>query len=275
MESFKAQCIALRKRDHTLNEIVAITGRSKSSVYTHIHKIPLSAQKRAAISENSRQRALQVATARRGIARRPHKPFTQWTPELVLLVGHLMFDGELKKSCVYNNRSRALILRVRRLMRSVYDFAPHTHIDSQSGVQRISYHNVALAAFLKDKAEELMNTITLMPREHQREFIRAFFDDEGCMDFRVSNNLRRIRGYQNDEKVLILIRDLLKNFAITSKLRKPNEVVISGKENLMTFQKGINFSKGVRLNPNRTNSLWKKDIEKRKLLDMAIKSFKT
>ena len=120
----------------------------------------------------------------------------------------------------------------------------------------------------------LIRIIKNKPKVEQREFIRAFFDDEGCMDYRPDRNLRRVRGYQNDRSILILIQKLLTSFDIGSKLQGKNEVVITGKGNLKKFQREINFSKGVRLNPRRANSIWKKPIEKRELLDMAIKSFK-
>ncbi|MCB9811530.1 LAGLIDADG family homing endonuclease [Candidatus Nomurabacteria bacterium] len=264
----------MRKKDHTLNEIVQITGRSKTTVYFHIRNIPLSKQKRKKISEATRWRALRVAAARKGKALRPFKPFQSWTPELVLLVSHLMFDGEITKSkCRYHNRSAALIKRVEDLMQLVYDYKGTKNTDTTSGVVTVSFHNVELETFLKSKSKELLKNIHVFSRSKQTEFLRAFFDDEGCMDVRLNKSLRRIRGYQNDQEILKLVKLLLKNFDIESKLRKPNEVVISGKENLRKFQKEINFSKGVRLNPNRTNSIWKKDIEKRELLDIAIRSY--
>jgi hypothetical protein len=142
-------------------------------------------------------------------------------------------------------------------------------------VSSIRHHNVALADYLGKKAGLLVTEITGLSLSCQKEFLRAFFDDEGCMDVRLKRNLRRIRGYQKDKNILRVVILLLSNFDITAKFREPNEVVITGKENLKKFQKEINFSKGVRLNPNRTNSLWKKNIEKRELLDMAIKSFKS
>lgn len=270
--TFKETCIELRKRDRTLNEIMAITGRSKTSIYAHIRDIPLSQRKRAQIAENSRRLALGVASARRGVALRPFKPFQHWTPETVLVTAHLMFDGRLGKSCDYNNRSVALINRVKHLMTIVYDFPPRPYINLITGVLRISYHNVALANFFKAKSNELLNNIEKLPLPCQKEFLRAFFDDEGCMDAR--SKKRMVRGYQNDQSVLLIVRELLKNFKIESKLAGRNEVVINGKENLIKFRDEINFSKGVRINPKRTNSLWKKNLEKRKLLDMAIASFK-
>lgn len=272
MKSFKQICIDLRRKDHTLNEIMILTGRSKSTVYQHIKDIPLSAEKRLQIAENSRKLALRVADARRGIAKRPFKSFNEWTAEMVLLTSHLMFDGRLAKACEYNNRSLSLIKRVERLMANVYDFPPKQSRYDLTGVHRISYHNVALANFFRTKSRELVSCVGTLPTEYQREFIRAFFDDEGCMDARIKK--RMVRGYQNDRTVLQVVQQLLANFGIDSKLQGRNEVVISGKENLIKFRDEINFSKGVRINPNRTNSLWKKNLEKRKLLDMAIASFK-
>ena len=254
---------------------MAITGRSKASVYFHIKDIPLSRKKRQEISDNTHQLALRVAASRKGKALRPFKPFTHWTSDHVLLVSHLLFDGEITKSCVYHNRSETLIKRFVKLMKPIYNFTPKRHLNQQTGVHRVSYHNVALAAFMQEKALQLLQVIPNAPRTHQKEFIRAFFDDEGCMDYRTTGNRRRIRGYQNDREILVLIKTLLGNFGIESKLQGKNEVVISRKENLKKFQKEINFSPGVCLNPNRTNSLWKKDLEKRELLARAIDSFQS
>ncbi len=275
MMSFKQQCIKLREEDKTLNEIVKITGRSKTSVYFHIKDIPLSKIKIKDIKKSYSQRAISLSAARKGKALRPYRQFKEWTPDLVLLVGHLLFDGEIsKKKCTYNNRSKVLIDRVVNLVGILYDYPPNFREDKKSGVIRVQFNNVELGSFLYQKSRELLMDIENMPKEYQREFLRAFFDDEGCMNVSMDSNMRRIRGYQKDKVILIIIKNLLGNFLIESKLREPNEVVITGKENLLKFQKEINFSAGVRLNPNRANSIWKKPIEKRWLLDKAIKSFK-
>lgn len=265
----------MRMKDKTINEIMAITGRSKSSIHFHIRDIPLSQKKQEQISERIIKQAIAIAGARKGKSLRPFKSFEKWTPELVLLVSHLMFDGEIiKRKCAYNNRSQSLIDRVEKLMRIVYDFEPKYYIDKVSGVTKISYHNVALANYLRERALELQVGIISLGKEEQREFIRAFFDDEGCMDFRPERNLRCVRGYQKDREILVLIKKLLSNFDIQATIREPNEVVITRKENLEKFQKEINFSKGVCPNPNRSNGLRKILVEKREILDQAIKSFK-
>ena len=275
MNDLRERCIKLRREGHTLPEIVHITRGSKTTVYGYIKEIPLSKKRKKDISVAAGERIKVFATARKGIAKRPIKPFSEWTKEKALLVAHLCFDGEISsRGCAYNNRSKALLKRVKKLMREVYDFEPIFYTNPQTGVSRISYGNVVLAATLKEKAKELLTKARKFPLEHKREVIRAFFDDEGCIDFRPKTNIRRIRGYQKKIPVLHLIKSLLSDLGIEARVQKPNEVVIIGKENLKKFQKEINFSKGVYMNGSRSNSRWKESLEKRVLLTRAIESFK-
>ena len=167
-----------------------------------------------------------------------------------------------------------LLRRVENCMRKVYTYEPRRYVNQKTGVQRISYNNVALAAFLHEKSRELLTEVHTFPLSFQREFLRAFFDDEGCMDFRPKRNRRVVRGYQKDREVLFLVQQLLQNFGIGASVRGKNEVVISGKENLLRFQKEINFSHGVAINGSRSNSIWKESLEKRELLQRAIDSFR-
>jgi len=276
METFKQKCITLRKQDRSLLEIAKITGRPKTSVYFHIRDIPLSSDKLKKVHQLNLQHLTRVAESRRGKSARGFKTFDTWNTEKVSLVAHLLFDGEIKRyGCFYNNRNKMLLDRVERHMKELYAFPPARYYNQLTGVSRISYFNVALGAYVMQKADELLLEIKKMPTDTKRSFLQAFFDDEGCMDFRPSTNSRRIRGYQKDTGILKLVSSLLSDFGIESNFQKPNEVVISGKENLLNFQKEINFSPGVFINGNRTNSIWKKHLEKRDLLDRAISSFKS
>jgi intein/homing endonuclease len=158
-------------------------------------------------------------------------------------------------------------------MRTLYADDPSRYLNTETGVTRIAYFNVALAAHLRERAAALLRDVAGLPRGAQREFLRAFFDDEGCMDF-VPAKRRSVRGYQKDSAILELIQSVLRRFGIESRIVEPNEVVIIGREHLLRFEREINFSRGVCVNGNRTNSRWKKHLEKRKLLRMAIESYK-
>lgn len=276
MNAFKKQCIELRKQDFTLPEIMKKTGRAKTSVYFHVKNIPLSTSKQKEIRAARIQRAYKAAEERKGKSGRSFKMFKTWDAHAVLLVAHLMFDGEITRTtCGYSNRSAALIQRVETLFRHIYDYEPKRHQNTMTGVRYIRHHNVSLAEYINTQSRALRSEIIQLPMACQREFIRAFFDDEGCMDVRLKDNRRRIRGYQKDRAMLLVIQKLLKNFEIESTLQGKNEIVITGKENLLQFQKEINFSEGVRMNGNRSNSIWKRHMKKRVLLDRAIRSFKT
>lgn len=273
--SFKEQCISLRKQDHSIVEIMRITGRPKTTIYAHIRNLPLSEKRLRSYRNASGQHIRQFAVSRKGKSEKKFTPFNEWTLETVLLVAHLTFDGSLGQRIVaYSNRSEALINRVESLMSTIYAYLPKRSFDSHSGVLRTSYYNVSLALYLKSKSRELLAEIENYDLELKKEFLRAFFDDEGCMDLKLKTNKRRIRGYQKDVGVLRVIKSLLADFGIDSHLEPPNEVVISGKSNLSTFQREINFSKGVCINGNRSNSIWKEHLEKRELLQRAINSFK-
>lgn len=276
MNAFKEQCIALRKQDLSITEIAKITGRNKSSIYFHIAAMPLSKERMKLYRDKSTERIKQFPLARKGKSLRPFKKFENWTPQTVLLLAHLSFDGEIARTrCSYNNRSEALIERVRKLMKLIYDFEPYTHENQLTGVHRIGYGNVELCAFLLEKKAELVEGINSFSKDLKREFLRAFFDDEGCMDFKLIKNYRRIRGYQKDVSILRVVQKLLADFDIQARVIMPNEVIIVGKEDLLRFQKEINFSPGVCVNGNRSNSVWKESLEKREILQRAIDSFKT
>lgn len=274
MSAFKEQCIALRKKDFSLLEIAKITGRPKTSVYFHIRGIPLSEGKMREVWKAHGERIRLFPLQRKGKSARNFRIFSQWNRAMVFLVAHFIFDGELNRGCLYNNRNESLIRAVEEQMRKIYAYPPARYVNPLTGVVRIGYYNVALCSYLKEKAEELLNDVGTFRPDLKKEFLKAFFDDEGCMDFRPTQNRRSIRGYQKNIKILDTVHSLLSDFNIGASIQKPNEVVISGRENLERFQKEIGFSPGVRINGLRSNSIWKKHLEKRDLLDRAIASFK-
>lgn len=207
--------------------------------------------------------------------RRP-LPFQEWSSKHILLFSHLIFDGEVsERSCIYNNRSKVLIEQFATLMKSVYPYDP-VLIQKPDKVFRLSYHNVELATYARSKIRELVEIISKLDREFKRSFLKSFFDDEGCVTFDRKRNKRVIRGYQHNEKILKLVQSLLKNFDIDSVINKARtELIISRRDNLEHFAREINFSPGVRMNGQRKNSIWKKDIEKRAVLQRALESYQT
>src|SRR3989344_239387 len=185
MSAFKKRCIELRKKDYTLSEIVKATNRPKTSVYYHIQQIPLSRHKRQLILESYRHLAFKLSEGRRAENEKCYKRFSEWDLQSVLLIAHLLFDGEIHRGkCRYHSRSLTLIERVRRLVQRFCITRPKIHKNQQTGVVSISYYNASFGRYLEEKSRELLTHIRSMPKELKHEFLKAFFDDEGCMNFR-------------------------------------------------------------------------------------------
>ncbi len=196
-----------------------------------------------------------------------------WNRDLVGLISHLIFDGTINKNgCVYTNRNLVLHFQIRKGMKKIYPF-PFRQYESLPGVFKTAYHNVELGPFLKKKSEQLIKKITKMNSDYQKIFLRSFFDDEGSVYF--IRKRREIHGYQHNNKILCTIKGLLKGLGINSRTElKYKEIVISRRENLAKFARHINFTEGVRINGRRSNSVWKKSLEKRKLLESVLNSYR-
>lgn len=266
----------LRTEGFTLTEIINKTGISKTTVFDHIQNIPKSKYLKEKIRLARLKAQGIVAARRRGKSVKTYlflKP-EKWSSEFVNLISHFLFDGQLSRtSCGYNNRSQILIQAVIQGMEKylkVEDYKIYTN--TYTGVIRVAYHNVEIAGFIKTKIQELLEYIPSAPTTHKISFLRAFFDDEGSINFR--NNGRAVRGYQHSQKLLELIKGLLVDLKIESIIDKRYvEISISKRDNLLKFQKLINFTSGLTVNGNRSNSIWKKDLEKRKILQMALDSY--
>ena len=198
--------------------------------------------------------------------------FDGWNAQLVSLVSHLIFDGEIKYGgCVYTKRNTVLLKRVAICMKVVYPFPPKKY-ESFPGVHKIAYHNVELSSYLKAKAQKLLRDIGNTSTQLQQIFLRSFFDDEGSVYF--IHKRRAVRGYQHNIKILVIVKTLLKNFGIESRIdAKYNEIIISRRNDLIKFAEEINFTRGVRINGNRSNSIWKQSLEKRVILQRALSSY--
>lgn len=277
------KCRFLRKKGFTLGEIVQIVRLPKTTVYDHVYDVVLSptAQKRLKkvkqkiTQENTRrinQFNIRVRKGKCAPGRIVPKP-RGWTDELIFLVAHFMFDGEATShSCIYHNRNEVLINRVKFLMEKIFDLQPCNLLNKETEVYRISYHYVELADYIRSEGEKLKKYIKTASLLEKKIFLKAFFDDEGCVSW--WRKRRLIRGFQHNLEILKLIQKLLKDFGIESKIdEKYKEIVISRKPNLIKFRNRINFSKGVYINPNRKNSIWKQKLEKREILNRIINSY--
>lgn len=274
--SFREHCVALRTQGYTLSEIVSVVRRPKSSVFFHIRHVPISRRLYHRLKLIKAKAAflnrIPKGTSRSGIQL---QPFTIWAPERVALVAHVMFDGAVSRSGVlYHSRQRVLLERFRNIMRPVYAGNPRRY-ENIDGTKRLAYHDVALVPYFQRKKSELLASVMKLDTECQRAFLKAFFDDEGSVHFRPRRWKRCVRGTQKNAATLLLIRRVLQRFNIISRIeRSSHSVVITGRENLESFAREINFSAGVRMNGRRSNSVWSRNIEKKDILTKALRSYR-
>ena len=268
------KCRSLRSKGLSLDQIVQKTNIPRTTIYKYIKDIPLSNSVKKRIIEKHIKRITAFNKARKGRALRSIPQPKEWTDELILAVSHFMFDGYVSYSkCEYQNRNKYLINRVRYSVEKIFRLDPHDRFYKDTGVHRIGYYNVELSKFILSKTKELRAFIKTASLKQKRIFLRSFFDDEGCVYF--WHNNRKIRGYQKNIKILELIKKLLNDFNIVSRIdRKYGEIIISKKENIIKFRDSINFSKGIYINPDRKNSIWKRKLEKREILEKVINSYR-
>lgn len=214
-----------------------------------------------------------VNAKRRGHSIRPiafHTP--GWSKDLVHLVAHLSFDGRVDRyGCSYYSRTYGQVVHVKRLLQQLLGVTPRTALRS-NGIWVLSYYNVEVASWLSQKERQLLVAIRSRP-QWQRQWLQAFFDDEGHIH--VGNGVRRVRASQDDLRILLAAKRFLKTLEITSRIDQQAQAIeITGRENLTHFMDGISFAPGIRINAHRKNGLWAQNLEKRTLLTRALNSYR-
>jgi hypothetical protein len=270
-------CINLRKQGLSLGKISLETGLSKSTVSSYVKHVILTAGQLDRLKENTRLGTIQNNRLRKGISRPWNR--LQLKPEmsriLIRCLAHFLFDGSVHHSTTcYYNRSLYLTMRQRADVKKLCSMEGKIYLQS-NGVYRLIYHSVEFADFIAQNIQNLLIDIGSYPKKWQCEFLKAFFDDEGNIFISKSMRIRRVRGYQANEEILTLVQKLLLNLGIMSRRDKIGKcVVVSGYDNLVRFQREVNFSSGITLNPFRKNTLYGKPVEKRELLSIALDSYR-
>jgi hypothetical protein len=142
-----------------------------------------------------------------------------------------------------------------------------------NGIGVVSCYNVAVAAWFSQREDELLQVVSER-LGWQREWLQALFDDEGHIH--ISRGVRRVRASQDNPAVLQHARNFLRSLGIASRTDdRARAIEITARENLRRFRNRIGFSPGIRVNANRKNGLWDREFEKRRLLDMALGSYKS
>jgi hypothetical protein len=273
-KKIKNKCTYLRRKGKSLNYITSIVDVPKTTVYEYIKRVALTEKQKTAI-EQQRRMSLRRPSPKKGKCRSGReiiKP-AGWSRDLVTIIAHFCFDGYIRSDgCIYYNRSNEQIISLRSKIRKLFSIEPKEQV-RPDGVRVISYYNVEFAEYIRNRAREIFSYVQNgASKEEKRTFLQTFFDDEGNVYFK--KDTRRIRGYQKSIKNLKNINNILSKFGIRGKVYpKIGAIEITGREQLEKFAKEIGFSPGIELNSLRKNCIWKKDIEKSEILDLALASY--
>jgi hypothetical protein len=269
------KCRNLRAIGRSFGEISTSMHLAKSTIYPYLKSIALSREQKRNIAARVAKRNEARVNPRKNKClpgREIVKP-KPWFSELVHIVAHYTFDGRVDAdSCIYYSKDKYQINHMKKLLWKIFKARPHVKLRG-NGVYGLTYYHVELADYIKSRKDELLSYLNNgASKLEKRIFLKAFFDDEGCVFYK--GDKRRVRGYQKSDLILGQVRDLLSIFGIESKINnKGINVEITGKKNLLKFSKEINFSPKIYINPNRKNGIWKERISKKKILNLLLDSY--
>jgi len=268
-------CLKQRQKGLSLNELVQIFQIPKTTIHDWVSNYPLSVSAKANIQSRIRIGQQKGVENARKLSTKIIPQPDYWTPELVLIVAHFLFDGystTKKDGFVYCSRNLSQIKRMNKLIKKVFNIEPHCKTD-KNGVTKSFYFSVLFYRYIYKKKQELLRILPKSSLKLKKAFLKAFYDDEGCITF--NKNIKKVRGYQYSKQILKLVEQLLCDFDIDSQINKNcTEVTITGKENLIRFKNLINFSPQIYINHNRKNGIWKYKIDKKTILEKALKSYR-
>ncbi len=192
---------------------------------------------------------------------------------LARVVAHYMGDGCVtNRYAAYFNKNETLLKNFEKDILSLFEGVHIIRGKCNSGTKLIQIQNKQIIKFLKELVSDYRSSALKFPRfinhkDLEREFLRAIYDDEGCValrTFKKTNDIKRnITLSSNSKEFLEKIKEILKNdFDITSNkltLNKRSRGVkeyinyvlsISGRSNFIKFKELIGFN-----HPDKINKL--------------------
>ena len=182
------------------------------------------------------------------------------------VVTHLMGDGCVtNRYFAYCNQDKTLLNNFERDVKILFGEIHITRAKTNSNTYILMIQNKSILSFLRSLLEDYRSSYLELPffikenKDIQKEFLKEFFDDEGCVAFRVFRKTgelkRNLTLSSNSIKLLNEIKRILYiHFGIESnkilKYVKTNRekiytnyiLSITGKENFIKFMEKIAFS---------------------------------
>lgn len=182
------------------------------------------------------------------------------------VIAHLMGDGNVSiRYLRYNNKNQFLLDKFQEDMNILFGDIHFIYGKCNSGTSFVQVQNKNILLFLRSlvsdfRSGSLKFPIFIKSNELKKEFLKAFYDDEGCVALRVfrktSEIKRNITLCAKSKAFLTEIKNILqRDFLISSnkitECKKVDKIKnkeyyyyvlsISGKENFESFKNKIGF----------------------------------
>ena len=192
IDSIKKRCLKMRRKGRSYAEIATTLQLSKATVHKYTEHIALSKQSKKRLQ--AKVQAAQLTFVQNYAQSKTLSKKPRWGITLARLIAHCIFDGSVTPHKVnYTNTSKVLIDQFIEDMESCYAISP-TSIDITPGTfapkYTVTYCSTKLCRNLLNwvpsrsmnstKAVSPVNLFSSSPRVIS-EFLRAFWEDEGCI----------------------------------------------------------------------------------------------
>jgi hypothetical protein len=258
------------------NKLAKLLGKNDSTVYNYYHRnefisldivskiLEILPWKERSKWEHLVEKNLEEIKCKGNMSKSLKNPKfpVNFTPSLAGVLGHIIGDGyvEMNKGTPligYTNKCTTLIDEFKMSIKEVFG-----HTTPYERILNYDVHNVRYSAIigcilsnligqLPDSLTQMLLMISQLDEECKSSFLRALFDDEGC----VTINKYQVIIEMTNRKVIEVIKTLLLDFEIESgktserinEDRLPKyKLAVSGKENLTRFDKIIGFSHPIK-----------------------------
>ncbi|MBI5332316.1 MAG: DNA repair and recombination protein RadA [Candidatus Aenigmarchaeota archaeon] len=165
---------------------------------------------------------------------------SEMSPELAMVAGYFIGDGNLEKTSIrFRDARKELLEYYSDLCQELFGISGNITKVKNKNAWTLSINAVAVRRLFKELRTIALETVSISPKSHVAAFIRGFVDAEGSVD----KSRPRITISQKDENVLKHLQLLLLRFGIRSSFwpgEVPN-IIIDGRD-IVTFKNEIGLT---------------------------------
>jgi len=180
-----------------------------------------------------------------------------FSPVLARIAGHVAGDGGIELSgyaVYYTNQNKLLIEQFKKDIMNIFgDVGVYEYYKDSDNITMVRFSGIVGLILMKffgpmvGKLKHVPEVVSNADKESKRMFLRAIYDDEGC----ISESSNRIAFGVSNKQMIESVHEMLKEFRLTPGVITQKEATdrweasyqfgITGKD-MLTFSKTINFS---------------------------------